>query len=108
MKLIFHFRNDDEALFFVNYKFISHLYTVATYGQVPVLEVNGKFLSQTQAICRYVARKFKLTGADEWDAARADEIVDGVQEFAECELNFTFGFCWSDFYIVCVFFVHIK
>lgn len=57
---------------------------MATYGQVPILEVNGKHLSQTQSICRYLARKFNLTGANDWEAAACDEIVDGASDFGQC------------------------
>ncbi|KAG4076973.1 hypothetical protein HA402_015960 [Bradysia odoriphaga] len=64
---------------------------VATYGQVPVLEVNGKYLAQTLSICRYLARKLNLTGANEWEAAKCDEIVDGVDEFAHA-----FGPAWVE------------
>jgi glutathione S-transferase len=46
------------------------------YGQLPVLEVGDKKLAQSNAIARYLARKFKLTGADEWEAAKIDELVD--------------------------------
>ncbi|KAJ6643345.1 Glutathione S-transferase [Pseudolycoriella hygida] len=55
---------------------------VATYGQVPVLEVNGKFLSQTTTICRYLARKFNLVGENDWEATKCDEVVDGAQDFS--------------------------
>lgn len=61
--------------------------SVATFGQVPLLEVNGKYLAQTQSICRYLARKLKLDGANEWEAAKCDEIVDGIQDFALRKFN---------------------
>jgi len=54
---------------------------VAAYGQVPILEVNGQYLAQTLTIARYLARKLKLTGANEWEAAKCDEVVDAVQDF---------------------------
>lgn len=58
---------------------------VAAYGQVPILEVNGKYLAQTQTIARFLARKFNLTGADDWEAAKCDEVVDGAHDFSLCE-----------------------
>jgi len=50
------------------------------WGQLPVLEVNGKRLAQSSAICRYLARKFNLTGSDEFEAAKCDELVDAMMD----------------------------
>jgi len=48
------------------------------WGHVPVLEVNGKQMSQSTAIARFLAKKYKLTGADELEAAKCDELVDAL------------------------------
>ncbi|XP_021946626.1 glutathione S-transferase 1 [Folsomia candida] len=58
------------------------------WGQLPTLEINSattrQTLAQSVAICRYIARKFSLTGANEWEAAKCDEYVDAVVDlFAE-------------------------
>jgi len=45
------------------------------FGQMPVLEVDGKKLSQFMAIMRYVARKYGLEADDEWDRAVGDELA---------------------------------
>jgi len=50
------------------------------FGQVPVLEVDGKMLSQTQAINRYLGRTFGMTGANDWEAAQCDMLVDGMTD----------------------------
>lgn len=47
------------------------------FGQLPSLEVDGKILSQSMAINRYLAKKFKLTGKDDWEAAECDSLADG-------------------------------
>jgi len=47
-------------------------------GQMPVLEVDGKQLCQSTAICRYLARQIGLAGKTNWDMARADMLADGV------------------------------
>jgi glutathione S-transferase len=46
------------------------------FGQLPVLEVDGVQLGQTNACARYLARKFNLAGKTELDQARADMLVD--------------------------------
>ncbi|KAI0988407.1 hypothetical protein GJ496_003255 [Pomphorhynchus laevis] len=44
-------------------------------GLLPLLEVDDKKLPESNAILRYLARKFKLEGADELEWAAADAIV---------------------------------
>lgn len=49
-------------------------------GQAPVLEADGQTLSQSKAIGRYLAEKFGLAGKTDWDKAKADMIVDCVED----------------------------
>ncbi|CAD5218023.1 unnamed protein product [Bursaphelenchus xylophilus] len=42
-------------------------------GTVPLFEVDGKMLTQSGAILRYVSRLTGLTGKDSWEEAKADE-----------------------------------
>lgn len=51
------------------------------WGQVPILEFEGKCLAQSLAITRYLARKFNLVGADDFEAAKCDEYTDTIKEF---------------------------
>ena len=44
------------------------------YGQLPVLTVDGEKLAQSGAIVRYLAKRFDLLGANDWEAAKADEL----------------------------------
>uniref|UniRef100_A0A915PFZ2 glutathione transferase n=1 Tax=Setaria digitata TaxID=48799 RepID=A0A915PFZ2_9BILA len=44
------------------------------FEQVPVLEVDGKMLSQSTAIALYLARKFGLAGESEWESAEVEEL----------------------------------
>ncbi|KAI6170811.1 CRE-GST-7 protein [Aphelenchoides bicaudatus] len=51
------------------------------YGQVPALEVDCKFLYQTNAIVRYLAKQYNLAGKDAWEQAKIDELHELLQEF---------------------------
>ncbi|XP_072025635.1 hematopoietic prostaglandin D synthase-like [Amphiura filiformis] len=53
------------------------------FKQVPVLEVDGKRLTQSVAITRYLAREFGLYGKDNWECALIDSFVDNCQEIIE-------------------------
>jgi len=49
--------------------------------QMPCLQLDdGRKLCQSMTIARYLARKYSLTGADEWESALCDQYVDGVQD----------------------------
>lgn len=46
------------------------------FGQIPILEVDGVRLCQSNACARYIAKQFKLAGKTDLDQAKADIIVD--------------------------------
>jgi glutathione S-transferase len=56
------------------------------FGQLPILEEDGKILSQSQAIATYLAKKFGLNGADDWEAAKIQELYGLFNDF-EIHLN---------------------
>ncbi len=49
--------------------------------QLPVLEYDGQTLGQSMAIVRFLAREFNLAGKNSWEQARADMVVECVQDF---------------------------
>ncbi|KAK6008963.1 glutathione S-transferase protein [Ostertagia ostertagi] len=51
------------------------------FGQMPVLEVDGKQLCQSHAILRYLAREFGYAGKSAWDQAQVDAIADQYKDF---------------------------
>lgn len=51
------------------------------FGQVPVLEVEGKQIAQSFAIYRFLGNKFGLCPGNEVDKAMADSIAEYVKEF---------------------------
>jgi len=55
----------------------------APFGQVPILEVDGVKLCQSNSCARYLARKFNLAGKTELDQAKADMLVDCFDDSAK-------------------------
>ncbi|KAK6739290.1 hypothetical protein RB195_020998 [Necator americanus] len=51
------------------------------FGQVPVLEVDGKQLAQSLAICRYLARQFGFAGKSTFDEAVVDSLADQYSDY---------------------------
>lgn len=46
------------------------------FGQLPILEIDGVRICQSNTIARYLANKYGLAGKTELEKARADMIVD--------------------------------
>jgi glutathione S-transferase len=49
-------------------------------GALPVLEVDGKTLTQSNAINRYVGKLAGLYPKDDWQAALCDEVLDATED----------------------------
>jgi glutathione S-transferase len=63
---------------------------LAPFGQLPLLEVDGKMLCQSNACARYLARQFKLAGKTDLEQAQADMIVDCLEDALKPIFAFTF------------------
>nr|AEB91975.1 glutathione S-transferase sigma 3 [Locusta migratoria] len=50
------------------------------FGQVPVLEIDGKKICQTIAICRYLAKQVGLAGDNDWENLQIDMAADTVTD----------------------------
>ncbi|XP_058795323.1 glutathione S-transferase-like [Phymastichus coffea] len=50
------------------------------FNQLPVLEVDGKRVNQSTAICRYLAKQFGLAGKDDWENLEIDAIIDTISD----------------------------
>jgi len=50
------------------------------FNQIPIFEFGDVKMCQSFAIARYLARKYKLAGASELDHAKADMIVDCIED----------------------------
>lgn len=51
------------------------------FGQMPVLEVDGKRVFQSIPIARYVAKCVGLAGDNDWESLLTDVAVDTVTDF---------------------------
>jgi prostaglandin-H2 D-isomerase / glutathione transferase len=50
------------------------------FGGLPVLEIDGRSIAQSNGINRYVGKLVGLYPADPWQAARCDEAMDAVED----------------------------
>ncbi|XP_071828893.1 glutathione S-transferase 3-like isoform X4 [Apostichopus japonicus] len=51
------------------------------FGQLPVLEIDGKEIPQSRAIYRYVARKHGFYPSDDWGHALVEVVLETVRDF---------------------------
>jgi glutathione S-transferase len=50
------------------------------FGAVPVLQVDGRVVSQSNGINRYVGKLVGLYPSDPWEAALCDEAMDAIED----------------------------
>ncbi|KAK6633934.1 hypothetical protein RUM43_001535 [Polyplax serrata] len=53
------------------------------FGMVPVLEVEGHTISQSNAIARYLAKKHNLAGKNDWESLECDILVDTLSDLKQ-------------------------
>jgi len=58
------------------------------FGKVPVIEVDGKKIDQSVAICRYLAKQCDLAGKDDWESLEIDSTVDTIHDLRANIANF--------------------
>lgn len=64
----------------VDFKDWPQLKTTMPFGQMPILEVDGKKMFQSTAICRYLAKQGKLNGSNDWEDLEIDSIADTISD----------------------------
>ena len=69
---------------------ISSCFSDYPFGQVPVLEVDGKMLGQSNSIARYLAKKHGLAGQDDWEEAMANMYADSLMDVINAGLPYRF------------------
>jgi len=50
------------------------------WGEVPVLEIDGKVLAQSGAILRFLGKKHDLAGDNEYESAKCDEMWESLSD----------------------------
>lgn len=63
--------------------------SVFPFGQLPVLEVNGKRLCQSLAICHYLGSKYDLLHGDVWEDSQLLAIGCSLQDIILSNENST-------------------
>lgn len=58
------------------------------WGQIPILEFDGKVIAQSLTICRYLAQKYNFAGRDPWESAKCDEYVDALTDLVGGKQNY--------------------
>ena len=77
------------------------------FGQLPVLEEDGKRINQSTAICRYLAKKCSLNGTNDWEDLEIDATVDTISDLRISRLKFYTKYLITTFsnslsYILCI------
>ncbi|KHJ86393.1 glutathione S-transferase protein [Oesophagostomum dentatum] len=60
------------------------------FGHLPMLEIDGKQLAQSMAICRYLAREFELAGKTPFNEALVDSLADQFADYRNEILPFIY------------------
>lgn len=53
------------------------------FGMLPVLEIDGKLVGQSNSIARYLAKQYGLAGRDEWESLQCDMLVDTLSDLKQ-------------------------
>lgn len=53
------------------------------FGMLPVLEIDGQMVAQSNAVARYLARQYGLAGKDEWESLQCDVLVDTLGDLKQ-------------------------
>lgn len=53
------------------------------FGLLPVLEIDGKQVAQSNAIARHLAKQYGLAGKNEWESLQCDVLVDALGDLKQ-------------------------
>uniref|UniRef100_A0A0K8SR46 glutathione transferase n=1 Tax=Lygus hesperus TaxID=30085 RepID=A0A0K8SR46_LYGHE len=60
------------------------------FGKAPILEIEGKVVHQSTAICRYLGAEAGLAGKNNWENLQIDMAVDTFHDFRQACANFQY------------------
>ena len=66
------------------------------FGQLPILEIDGKAYAQTLPICHYLAKQMNLLGKSDLDALQIDAIAAGLYDLRKRKTQHVWNI-FSDF-----------
>ncbi|CAH0392782.1 unnamed protein product [Bemisia tabaci] len=58
------------------------------FGKLPVLDIDGKVVTQASPICRYYAKKCGLNGKDDWEDLLIDATVGTFDDMRQAIANY--------------------
>jgi len=53
------------------------------WGNMPVLEEDGKVLAQSSTILRYLGKKFNMAGGNDFETAKCDELIEAMNDLRQ-------------------------
>lgn len=80
-----------KIVYYLGFNFMKYTFvniSAMPFGQMPVLEHNGKAAHQSVAISRYLAKQVKLVGKDDWEDLEIDAVVDTFTDLRSSKLNY--------------------
>lgn len=60
--------------------FFFFYFSETLFGKLPTLEIDGKVICESSAICRYLAVEAGLSGKNDWENLQIDMIVGTVMD----------------------------
>ena len=58
------------------------------FGQLPLVEIDGKKINQSIAVCRYLAKKVGLSGKNDWENLQIDASVDNIYDLQSSKVYY--------------------
>lgn len=69
-------------------------------GHVPVLEIDGKKMSHSTSICRFLAKKVGLAGSNDMEDFEIDSVIDTINDFRTSKVKENCDCVTSNLYLL--------